>query len=143
MVPLAEIGTDAGRVDVVTQEGIDATNDLSGRGWSFSGFAKTEGYLSSLLDGIWLRAPYLHNGSVPTLRALLSPAAERPATFYRGNDVYDQTNVGFVSTVNREGDTVYSPFETARQGNGNGGHEYGTDLSADDRDALLEYLKTL
>jgi 16S rRNA (cytosine1402-N4)-methyltransferase len=35
------------------------------------------------LDGIWLRAPYLHNGSVPTLRALLSPST-RPVTFRRG-----------------------------------------------------------
>ena len=27
------------------------------------------------LDGLWLRAPYLHNGSVPTLRDLLEPSA--------------------------------------------------------------------
>ena len=49
------------------------------------------------LDGIWLRAPYLHNGSVPTLRALMFPDA-RPAVFYRGYDVYDWENVGFVAS---------------------------------------------
>ena len=45
------------------------------------------------LHGIWARAPYLHNGSVPTLAALLT--GDRPAQFYRGNITYDQTNVGF------------------------------------------------
>jgi hypothetical protein len=143
VVPLDELGTDPNRVDVATREGIDAINRLSGRGWLFDEFRKTDGYLSSLLDGIWLRAPYLHNGSVPTLRDLLSPPAERPPAFYRGNDTYDQTDVGFVSTVDREGLVRHVLFDTSRRGNGNGGHTYGTELSDGDRDALLEYLKTL
>ncbi|HEU0031214.1 MAG TPA: hypothetical protein VFQ53_11315 [Kofleriaceae bacterium] len=143
VVPLAELGTDPSRVDVVSVDGIAKLNSLSGAGWQFDQFRKTDGYLASLLDGIWLRAPYLHNGSVPTLRALLSPPAERPVTFYRGNDMYDAANVGFVSTVAREGATDYTLVDTRRAGNGNAGHVYGTDLSAADRDALLEYLKTL
>jgi hypothetical protein len=55
------------------------------------------GYVAPFLDGIWLKAPYLHNGSVPTLRDLLEPAAQRPKVFWRGYDVYDQAKVGFVS----------------------------------------------
>ena len=60
----------------------------TGTPWKFSHFRKTDGYANMPLDGVWLRAPYLHNGSVPTLRALLFPE-ERPAVFYRGYDVYD------------------------------------------------------
>lgn len=143
VIPEDEIGTDPARLDAITQDAIDALNDLSGVGWEFNGFRKTDGYLASLLDGIWLRAPYLHNGSVPTLRALLTPPAERPTTFYRGSDVYDQTDVGFVSTVPSEGSKQFMRFDAARTGNGNGGHDYGTWLSDADKDALIEYLKTL
>jgi hypothetical protein len=143
VVDVAEVGTDPNRVDVVSQEGIDETNAMSGTGWEFDGFRKTNGYLNGLLDGIWLRAPYLHNGSVPTLRDLLKPAAERPTTFFRGNDTYDQADVGFVADLESEDDRPFMRYDTARAGNGNMGHEYGTDLSLDDQDALLEYLKTL
>lgn len=143
VVDLEEIGTDPNRVLAVTDEGAAAINRLSGRGWDFEQFTNTNGYLNSLLDGIWLRAPYLHNGSVPTLRDLLRPAAERPVTFYRGNDVYDQENVGFVSTVSSENDVPFSRFDTTLSGNGNEGHEYATDLSEEEIDALLEYLKLL
>ena len=59
-----------------------------GKPWAFSQFRKTQGYANMPLDGLWLRAPYLHNGSVPDLRALLFPE-ERPAAFYRAYDVYD------------------------------------------------------
>jgi mono/diheme cytochrome c family protein len=143
---IAELRTDPNRIDSVSQPAIDKMNSLSGRGWAFDGFKKTNGYLNSPLDGIWLRAPYLHNGSVPTLRDLLKPPASRPKTFYRGNDVYDAKNVGFVSTVASEGSTRYSFFDTARAGNGNDGHfgpAYGSDLSDAQIDALLEYMKTL
>jgi hypothetical protein len=88
-----------------------------------------------------LRAPYLHNGSVPTLRALLFPE-ERPASFYRAYDVYDWDEVGFVSAgpdAAREGVLV----DTRLRGNGNGGHLYGADLPVDAKAALIEYLKTL
>jgi mono/diheme cytochrome c family protein len=143
---IAELGTDRNRLVSITPAAIDKMNSLSGRGWVFDSFRKTNGYANGLLDGIWLRAPYLHNGSVPSLRALLKPPAERPKTFFRGNDVYDKKDVGFVSTVASQGNERYSLFDTARQGNSNAGHFgkiYGTDLTEADRDALLEYLKTL
>ena len=66
----------------------------------FTHFRKTNGYANQPLDGIWLRGPHLHNGSVPTLRDLLEPIRRcGPVTFYRGYDVFDQVKVGFMSDV--------------------------------------------
>jgi len=111
----------------------------------FSHFRKTFGYANSPLDGIWLRAPYLHNGSVPSLRDLLEPSAQRPKAFYRGYDVYDQKKVGFVSDVENEKGRSYFRYDTEQPGNSNKGHEgkrYGTELSKAEKDALVEFLKT-
>ena len=69
----------------------------------FSHFRKTFGYANSPLDGVWLRAPYLHNGSVPTLRDLLEPSDQRPKTFYRGYDVYDQRKSALFRTCRGKG----------------------------------------
>ena len=141
VTPLAEVGTDRERLDSFTAALATGMNTIGeGKPWRFSHFRKTDGYANMPLDGIWLRAPYLHNGSVPTLRALLFPET-RPAEFYRAYDVYDWTNVGFVSSgpdAAREGVL----FSTRERGNGNGGHFYGASLDADAKDALLEYLKT-
>ena len=75
------------------------------------------------LDGLWLRAPYLHNGSVPTLRDLLEPVDKRPKVFYRGNDLYDQKNVGFVSTEATEQGRKFFKYDTGADGNSNVGHD--------------------
>jgi len=99
----------------------------------------TRAWQSRPLSGIWATAPYLHNGSVPTLDDLLRPAAERPKTFVVGNPEYDPIKVGYVSALAPGRAT--SVYDTRVTGNGNGGHEYGTQLSQDDRMALLEYLK--
>jgi hypothetical protein len=110
----------------------------------FSHFRKTYGYANQPLDGLWLRAPYLHNGSVPSLRALLEPGAKRPADFYIGYDVYDFKDVGFISS-GAEAEKHGWHFKTSLAGNGNGGHEgaaYGTLLAPQEKDALIEYLKT-
>ena len=103
------------------RESVDALRRLSA--WRFQHFRKTFGYANMPLDGLWLRAPYLHNGSVPTLRDLLEPAAKRPATFYRGYDVYDPVNVGFVSNVAEDGGRKLFRYDTAVPGNSNAGHE--------------------
>jgi hypothetical protein len=108
----------------------------------FTRFRKTRGYANHPLDGIWLRAPYLHNGSVPTLRDLLEPAANRPPVFYRGYDVFDQADVGFVSNVAEADGQAFTLYDTSIPGNGNAGHEYGTSLPDDDKRAIVEYLKT-
>jgi mono/diheme cytochrome c family protein len=140
--PLADLGTDPERVRSFTAELADRMNTLgTGKPWKFSHFRKTEGYVNMPLDGVWLRAPYLHNGSVPTLRALLFPE-ERPAIFYRGYDVYDWERVGFVSE-GPDAEQNGVRFDTSLRGNSNTGHTYGRDLSASDRQALIEYLKTL
>jgi mono/diheme cytochrome c family protein len=142
VVDISEIGTDPERLRSFTSELVAQMNTIgTGRPWRFSHFRKTNGYAAMPLDGIWLRAPYLHNGSVPTLRALLF-LDERPSRFYRAYDVYDWRGVGFVSSgpdAEREG----VAFDTSVRGNGNGGHAYGRELSVQDREALLEYLKTL
>jgi len=117
----------------------------AGYPWRFTHFRKTFGYANMPLDGLWLRAPYLHNGSVPSLRDLLEPAAARPKTFYRGNDVYDPVKVGFVSDQLEGNGHPFFLLDTALPGNGNGGHEgqaYGTELSATEKTALVEFLKT-
>ena len=141
VTPLAEVGTDRERVDSFTPALASGMNTIGeGKPWKFSHFRKTDGYANMPLDGIWLRAPYLHNGSVPTLRALLSPDL-RPAEFYRAYDVYDWTDVGFVSSgpdAAREGVL----FSTRERGNSNAGHLYGTTLDPTAKDTLLEYLKT-
>ena len=67
VTPLAEIGTDPERLRSFTPEVAMRMNTLGeGYPWKFSHFRKTEGYANMPLDGLWLRAPYLHNGSVPT-----------------------------------------------------------------------------
>ena len=96
-----------------------------------------------MLQGIWATAPYLHNGSVASLAELLKPAAERQPSFAVGPR-YDLVNLGL--------DGTQDPAAPLRQttgcdaldsGNSRCGHEFGTKLSADDKRALLEYLKTL
>jgi hypothetical protein len=234
------VGTDRWRLDSYTHELAAGQNQLYAEYGDerFSHFRKTFGYANAPLDGLWLRAPYLHNGSVPTLRDLLEPVASRPAAFYRGYDVYDAARVGWEGSVAQEpADSAaanphligrrYFLFETQpktgketgafaevtaidpatrlvtldqpllrathltkiadatgrvlvwdipvehsvagerklilerlppdlvpglcldystprerNEGNSNSGHEYGVELSAEDKDALVEYMKT-
>jgi RoxA-like, cytochrome c-like len=180
VIPIEEIGTDRHRLDTWVLAAAEGANKaVAEMGITRTPMIKTEGYIALQLDGIWLRGPYLHNGSVPTLRDLLRPAAERPTVFCRGYDVLDGADVGFLSDARvdprcaepgppatdpgggsgggaadgyGEGAHHYSnewprpgvwKYYVAERGNGNGGHEYGTDLPAADKDALLEYLKTL
>ena len=146
VTPLAEIGTDRGRLDSYTYDlSVNQATLYAGYPHRFTHFVKTYGYANMPLDGLWLRGPYLHNGSVPTLRHLLAPAAQRPQLFYRGNDLIDARNVGFVADVPEENGIKYFTFDTRVPGNSNAGHEgpaYGTELSDPEKDALLEYLKT-
>ena len=141
--PLPAIGTDPGRWASYTPDFAGAQNTLyAGYPWRFQHFRKTAGYVVQPLDGIWARAPYLHNGSVPTLRDLLEPADARPALWFRGSDELDLARVGY------RADSAPGAFryDTARPGNANSGHEgaaYGTALSPSDKDALVEYMKTL
>jgi hypothetical protein len=143
VVPIGAIQTDRHRLDSYTvtfamnQYGLYPDSP-----YRFTHFRKTNGYANHPLDGIWLRGPYLHNGSVPTLRDLLDAPENRPATFYRGYDVFDQAKVGFVSNVPSANGLTFSLYDTSVPGNGNGGHVYGTSLTDDEKNAIVEYMKT-
>ena len=143
VVDAADVGTDRYRLDSYTAT--FAANQymlFPDSQYRFRRFRKTGGYANHPLDGIWARAPYLHNGSVPTLRDLLEPVERRPTRFYRGYDVFDQARVGFVSNVPQEGARRFFLHDTDVPGNGNGGHLYGTALPDADKQAIVEYLKT-
>ncbi len=106
--------------------------------------AGTFPYESRVLNGIWAAAPYLHNGSVPTLEDLLKPVAERPARFAVGT-AYDLQRVGLArnqpSVVSST--TITTDCADRNSGNSRCGHTFGASLSAADKAALLEYLKSL
>jgi len=101
------------------------------------------GYIAPPLDGIWITAPYLHNGSVPTLEALLDSRL-RPAYWSRdfNNPQYDYEQVGWKYT-REEGPRGTAVYNTTLPGYGNYGHTFGDKLSDHDRKAVIEYLKTL
>jgi hypothetical protein len=143
VIPAEEVGTDRHRLAMWTPASAAAYNAYGeGHPWKFSHFRSTNGYVSVPLDGLWLRAPYLHNGSVPSLTDLLLPQSERPTSFWRGNDLYDPERVGFITSwPGEERNGTY--FDTSLPGNSNAGHLYGTTLSADMKRALVEFLKTL
>ena len=98
-----------------------------------------DGYKARPLSGIWSSAPYLHNGSVPTLVDLLKPSAERVKHFHVGSREFDVQAVGLADAD----DAHSSAFDTSLPGNSNVGHLYGTTLLETDKRDLLEYLKSL
>ncbi len=143
VIPVEEVGTDRHRLDMWTQQAADTYNEFAeGYEFDFDNLRKTNGYVAVSLDGLWLRTPYLHNGSVPSLQDLLEKPENRTQVFYRGYDVYDPEKVGFVS-VGSDAERIGFKYDTSVPANSNQGHVYGTDLSAEDKKALIEYLKTL
>jgi mono/diheme cytochrome c family protein len=101
------------------------------------------GYIAPPLDGIWITAPYLHNGSVPTLEALLNSKL-RPTYWSRDFDhpQYDLEKLGWKFSVETTAANT-STYNTTALGYGNYGHYFGDPLTPTERQALLEYLKTL
>ncbi len=105
------------------------------------------GYVPPPLDGLWATAPFLHNGSVPTLRALLD-SSSRPRYWQRlagwnAADIglnFREVSVGHAELT---GPGRRSVYDTTLHGHGNAGHPYGDGLTDAERDAVLEYLKTL
>jgi processive rubber oxygenase RoxA-like protein len=142
VVSIDEIKTDPNRLDAARPLLLWTLNlfDFFQR-YPASRWRKTNGYRAELLDGVWARAPYLHNGSVPTVYDLLSRAEQRPRTFYRGSNVIDPLKLG-IATIARPGGPAFL-FDTSLSGNRNIGHEYGADLPEADKKALIDFLKTL
>lgn len=152
VVPLEEIGTDPAYAIAATDGSRDRFYNWIARSpyGDADSAAPARGYIAPPLDGIWATAPYLHNGSVPSLDVLLSPR-DRP-TYWRHvlPRAYDRDAVGWRYEVLEAGQEAESDpdlrrwiYDTTRHGYGNGGHTYGAELSAEKREALIEYLKTL
>lgn len=110
----------------------------------------SQAYRARPLNGVWATAPFLHNASVPTLMALLSPARERPAVIWLGQTEFDPVAVGLRFDEFAGGTKI----DTSLRGNSNRGHEFddapkgtpgviGPRLQPQERAALVEYLKTL
>ena len=100
-------------------------------------------YESRVLQGIWAAAPYLHNGSVPTLTELLTPSANRVAEFKVG-PAYDTDKVGLAVEQTKFNFTLKTTDCSDRNsGDSRCGHDYGTGFTDVEKKALLEYLKSL
>ncbi len=160
IIPLEEIGTDPRRLEGLTK----AFRDAYQKSWfgqervtgTEGGYPIVEpkGYQAPPLDGIWATAPYLHNGSVPTLYGVLNSKA-RPALFTRSYrtdlDAYDAREVGWkVQVLPKAPDPATTNpielrkvYDTSKSGRSNHGHTFGDDLSDEERWAIIEYLKTI
>jgi hypothetical protein len=144
-----DLGQQARAIDLVVHAALGATLQhpllalraaVAGHG---SAAAAPDGdvrvYKAGPLAGIWATAPYLHNGSVPTLADLLTPPAQRPVEFGVGACEFDPARVGVGTSCS----APEGHFDSRLPGNSNAGHVYGTTLDADSKSALLEYLKSL
>jgi hypothetical protein len=115
-----------------------------------------QGYFAPRLNGVWARFPYLHNGSVPNVAALLTRPELRPQVFSLENagdrDRFDEERLGLTLPPSKamEKHLLWqaqagkrSYYFTGRVGHSNQGHNFYTDLSDDEKRSIVEYLKTL
>ncbi len=120
-------------------------NSWYGQGPNKGQLLPNDGYVAPPLDGIWATAPYLHNASVPTLEDLLN-SPQRPVywkrSFSNTEANYDKAKVGWKYAVETS-KTDSETYDTTLPGYGNGGHRFGDKLTAEEREAVIEYLKTL
>jgi mono/diheme cytochrome c family protein len=159
VIALEEIGTDPARFKGVEaaygKAYLESWFGQEKADWKFDGkpFRPTAGYQAPPLDGVWATAPYLHNGSVPTLEGVLNSNA-RPKLFTRsfktGEADYDKVKVGWKVAELREPPGEKVPaierrkvYDTSKPGRGNAGHTYGDGFSESERLQVIEYLKTL
>ncbi len=150
LVPIEEAGTDRVRLDALSP----AARRRYGKTW-FAHFGEQEiiadpgGYVAPPLDGIWASAPYFHNGSVPTLWHVLH-SDQRPKIWRRTDNGYDHERIGLaIETFDKLPKEVNSAraarwyFDTRGPGKSAEGHTFPDDLNAEQKRAVLEYLKTL
>lgn len=156
-VRLDQVGTDSDRTMKITPELLSYIGDGPWADMIQPNEQFQPGYYSPRLHGIWARFPYLHNASVPTLRAILTVPEQRPRVFslyriseaerftkddvgatYPARDSREERNL--LSAARRGDREVYS---IARQGHSNQGHPFGTSLPDEQKRAVIEYLKTL
>jgi mono/diheme cytochrome c family protein len=159
IIPIEEIGTDRTRFDGISAKfGAYYNKSWFAKekaGWVGDEFivAPSVGYQAPPLDGIWATAPYLHNGSAPTVYHVLNSKA-RPKyssrSYKTGQEDYDPARLGWkITQLERGADPAVSGperrkvYDTTLPGRGNRGHTYGDKLSDEERNAVIEYLKTL
>ena len=150
MVPISKIGTDPVRFRALSE---------SHRRWYQASWfthhgkkqvtVKPTGYVAPPLDGIWASAPYFHNGAVPTLWGVLN-ADQRPTLWKRSENGYDQQQVGLEITSYQQLPNDLPDlwqqrqfFDTRQQGKSAAGHRFPDILTVPQKQAVLEYLKTL
>jgi mono/diheme cytochrome c family protein len=156
-VPLTEVGTDPVYAEVTAQDNdlpegqtINYFFDFFNRSWYGTHGASGKlvrpafpGYVPPPLDGVWATAPYFHNGSVPTLAAVLDPT-QRPRIFQRSfdPDAYDFQRLGYPYQERPAKLADPAVYDTTQLGNSNQGHTFAAALTDLERAELLEYLKT-
>lgn len=149
VIPIEVVGTDRRRFEAIYKERREAANE----GWlQYYGEhpidIESKGYLAQPLDGIWASAPYFHNGAAPTLAAVMNPS-ERPKIWKRSENGYDQQKVGLeVEEFDAVPENLTSRehrmyYDTTHIGNSAEGHTFPDVLTADEKQAVIEYLKTL
>ncbi len=150
-VGIDDVATDSVRATVITDEVWENLSD-AGLANYLQKNEREPGYIAPNLWGVWARFPYLHNGSVANMADLLTAPSQRPKYIdLRGigeEHRFDRDRLGATPT---DADAVRQRvinadrwvFNSERRGFGNGGHEFGIDLSDEDKSALIEYLKTL
>ncbi|MEM6996624.1 MAG: hypothetical protein AAF721_39335, partial [Myxococcota bacterium] len=144
-IPLETVGTDPIYAEYFMQPDrlVDSYNDgWFGEGRPASRLQPEAGYVAPPLDGVWVSAPYFHNGSVPTLEAVLDSSA-RPDLWLRDfeDNGYEVDSPGLTHTIPEAG--TPNAYDTAIPGYGNMGHPFGDALTDTERTAVIEYLKTL
>jgi hypothetical protein len=157
VIPIEHVKTDTDRLDYVTEDFMahvrsSPLSDLI----QLSEYAGKRMYVAPRLHAIWARFPYLHNGSVPTLRDLLEPEVNRPKLFslkdageahrfdrVRGGLTMPRTTNELLSLIEDYEEKPRAVYDTSILGQSNQGHEKLIDVSDEQKDELVEYLKTL
>ncbi|MEO8145983.1 MAG: hypothetical protein ABI723_00035 [Bacteroidia bacterium] len=149
-IPLDIIQTDSVRAVAITERNFDLIDKIK-IGKYFSAQVN-KGYVAPILSGVWATAPYLHNGSVPTIYDIMHPET-RPAQFYVGGHQLDYKKMGIKGEMHNgvymypKGYQAWSEFEiydTSQPGMSNSGHtEQFRNLGEKEKDCILEFLKTL
>lgn len=160
LLPTHVVGTDSARADAVTEPVLGRFQDTDFA--KYVDTAATHGYVAPILSGLWMSAPYLHNGSVPTLASLVG-LDTRPARFWVGGHRLDYQKVGIALVKRTDSSPVLDPsqetwvypkeyqpwstpqtYDVSKAGHANTGHEqFFQNLTDAEKWALLEYLKLL
>jgi hypothetical protein len=126
------------------REGLNGTENFYEAGRLPTEWRRPQGNLivAKPLFGAWATAPFLHNGSVLNIRELLTKPEERLTSFWVGSREYDSQNLGFKNEETWFGTKITVRCDKGCTGNGNQGHNFGTNLSESNKDALIEFLKS-